>query len=130
MIDERSCGFILIDDQKRFLLLKHANGGHYDFCKGHINENENNLQCALREAREELNVSVEVIEGFEEKISYKMPNSKIKEVIFFLGIFKGEIKLQDTEITQIQLLEYHQAYELITFDTNKNILKKAKEFLD
>ena len=48
-----SCGFILADD-RGWLLCHPTNGGNrWDFPKGHVDEGESHMDCALRELCEE-----------------------------------------------------------------------------
>jgi len=51
-----SCGFLILRGQPvdSFLLMKHAR--RWDLPKGHVDEGETELQCALRELREETGI--------------------------------------------------------------------------
>lgn len=57
---ELSCGFIVIDTNTEKILAAHPTnkGNIYDIPKGHIEENETELECAIRELKEETGISV------------------------------------------------------------------------
>ena len=57
-----SCGFLIVRGNpiESFLLMKHSR--RWDLPKGHVDEGETELQCALRELREETGIAAEDIE--------------------------------------------------------------------
>ncbi|MBD3330226.1 NUDIX domain-containing protein [Candidatus Peregrinibacteria bacterium] len=132
---EKSCGIILFreEDEKKFLIL-HYPGGHFDFPKGHIEDHDNSEHdTALRELKEETGIeNIEFIDGYREEISYKphKDNDNIKLVVFFLGKTSQKHVTVSHEHLDHYWLPYDSAYNKVTFDNAKNLLKKAKEFLD
>ena len=46
---ERSYGAVVINEKREFLLIKHRNGEHWDFPKGHKEDGESSEDTALRE---------------------------------------------------------------------------------
>lgn len=134
--DEKSCGIVLFREKngENHYLLLHYPGGHWDFPKGHVEEGEKERETAARELLEETGIAdPEFLQNFREHISYKYyKESKLshKQVIFFLA---------KTEFKEIQLshehhdfiwLPYEEAYNKLTFENAKNLLKKAKSFLE
>lgn len=133
--DEKSCGIVLFrekDGEKHYLLL-HYPSGHWDFPKGHVEEGENERETAARELLEETGIAdPEFLQNFREHISYKYyKEGKLsnKQVIFFLA---------KTDLKNIQLshehhgfiwLPYDAAYQKLTFENARNLLKKTKRFL-
>ena len=58
---EKSCGAIVFrkfHGNVEILLIKHANGGHWSFPKGHVEEGETEVETATREIFEETGISV------------------------------------------------------------------------
>lgn len=55
-----SCGFIIIDSNTEKILACHPTGhaGEYDLPKGHIEEGETPIQCAVRELKEETGIEL------------------------------------------------------------------------
>ncbi len=129
MKKEKSCGCVIVDDNK-VLLVKH-NAGHWDFPKGHIENNETEEQTALREVKEETNIDVVIIPGYRYTIEYSPKENVLKEVVFFLANkISDELKPQESEISDIRWVEVNEAIEQITYDDSKNILRKIiKEVL-
>ena len=135
MKNEQSAGIVFfrkIEDRIEFLLL-HYPSGHWDLVKGHIENNETAKEAAKRESKEETGITdVKFIDGFEEEIEYyfKYDNQDIhKKVIFFLSEAKQDrITLSDEHLDFIWL-NFENATKKITFDTAKQIVKKANDLL-
>lgn len=136
IFDEKSCGIVLFreENNKRFYLVLKYPSGHFDFPKGHVEEKDSSMrQTALRELQEETGISdVEFIEGFEEKISYiyrKKGTPSNKQVIFFLGKTKSASVKISFEHLGYFWLPFDAAFNKVTFDNAKNLLKKAENML-
>ena len=135
MKNEHSAGIVFfrkIENRIEFLLL-HYPSGHWDLVKGHIESNETAKEAAKRESKEETGISdVKLIDGFEEEIEYyfRYDNQDIhKKVIFFLSETKQDrITLSDEHLDFIWL-DFENATKKITFDTAKQIVKKANDLL-
>ena len=134
MIKSKCCGSIIFrkDNGIKYLLVKHGEGGHWDFPKGHMEEGETEEETALREICEETGLKVEIIEGFKESISYfDNINKEDKTVVFFLSTTdSSEIKHITDDVVDSIWLSYEKALDKITFDSAKELLKKAEEFLN
>jgi len=67
MPQEKSAGaiiFRIIDNEPRYLLL-HYHSGHWDFSRGHIEENEDIKKTVVREVEEETGIKdLNIIDGF------------------------------------------------------------------
>ena len=57
---EKSCGCIIIDNRK--VLLVKQTSGDWGFPKGHVENNETEIETAIRETKEETNIDVEIDE--------------------------------------------------------------------
>ncbi len=133
--DEKSCGIVLfrVEDGKRFYLVLKYPGGHHDLPKGHVEDRESEHETAKRELEEETGISdVQLINGYREHISYeynRKGNRSHKQVIFFLGkTSTKEIKLSHEHLAYYWL-PYDAAFNKVTFDNAKNLLRKAEELL-
>ena len=117
-------------------LLLHYGTEHWDFVKGHIEGSETEEETLCREAEEESGLTdLKIIPGFREKISYfyrREGKTVPKDVIFFLAetntAEKG-IKLS-FEHSGYDWLMFDEAVRKVTYDSSKNVLKKANEFLN
>ena len=135
MKNEQSAGIVFfrkIENKIEFLLLNYPSG-HWDLVKGHIESNETAKDAARRESKEETGITdIELIDGFEEEIEYyfKHDNQNIhKKVTFFLSETKQNgITLSD-EHRDFIWLDFENATKKVTFDTAKQIVKKANDLL-
>ena len=87
MAKEKSCGAVVykIENGIIYFLIEKMNKGHFSLPKGHVENNETEIETALREIKEETNLYVTIDDSFAETISYKVDNGNIKDVTFFIG---------------------------------------------
>ncbi len=132
MKKESSAGAIVFyqkGSKREYLLLNYL-GGHWDFPKGHMELHENPIKTTLREIKEETDLDVKILRGFERKITYSFKHRNefiIKDVIFYLAQAKTQRIRLSSEHKGYVWLPYEKALELITF--NKEVLKDAERFL-
>ena len=73
MKKEKSCGAIVYrqrDSWVEVLLIRHKNGGHWAFPKGHVEKQETEEETALREIREETGLTVKLNTAFRHMVTY------------------------------------------------------------
>lgn len=129
MKKEKSCGCIVFNEEQKVLLVK-MNLGHWSFPKGHIEDGETEYETALRETKEETNIDCEIIEGFRYESSYSPHKGVFKDVFFFTAMAKkGNLQRQLEEIAQTDFYEVDEAKKLLTYDTDKEILRQASRFM-
>ena len=135
MAQEKSCGAVVFRKQKdsvKYLLL-HYEAGHWDFPKGHQEKNEKEEQTAAREIKEETGIEdIEFIDNFRETIKYfykKGEETVYKEVIFFLA----QTRIEDVKLSFEHIgyawVSYEHGYKKLTFNTSKELLRKANQFI-
>jgi tRNA nucleotidyltransferase (CCA-adding enzyme) len=132
MIYEKSCGAVIFTeaDGVRLYLIELMKQGHCSICKGHVEKNETEHQTAEREILEETGLSVKFIDGFRESIEYSPYEGCIKTVIFFLaGTESMDVTAQEEEVKEIKWLPFPEAMADLTFDSDRETLRKAEEFL-
>ena len=134
MAQEISSGVVVYfkDDNKILYLTLHYEGGHWDFPKVHVEENEKLEETALRETKEETNLDVELHDKFKKSLSYFFRRDGLlvsKTVYFFLGKTPNKKVKISSEHIGFKWLIFEDALELLTFDNAKEVLKKAHEFL-
>ena len=127
---EKSCGAVIFYRNKqntKVLLVKNSNGRYWSFPKGHIENDENEQETALREIKEETGLDVTLAKGFRE-ISEYCPFGKIrKRVVFFLAqAFTDSVKIQEEEIDSYIWVDLQQARKLCTYDNDLRIIEKAE----
>ena len=106
MADIKSCGFIVFRDSpnRSFLLMEHKT--RWDLPKGHVDEGESDIECALRELEEETGIQSDQIRmerGFQYQQFYRVqkdrgqPVDKTKELLIFLGWLIEDVNIEVTE---------------------------------
>lgn len=134
MIYKKSCGFVVYKEIKenRLYLIVRTSNGEYGFPKGHVETNETEYETAIRELKEETNIEIEIIEGFRRLIEYKFPNKTdvMKISVYFLGKYlRNDIIAQESEILEAMFVPFETAFELLSFEETKNILKEADTYI-
>lgn len=134
---EKSCGAVVYceagNDIQYLLVCEH--GGFWVFPKGHMEAGESEQETARREVKEETGLDVTFIEGFRVKDEHNLaregrPNT-IKQTIYFLVKYENQTFVpQESEISQIELLDYESAMAKLQFDSFKEILTRAQDFLE
>ena len=131
---EISAGVILVRNrsQREYLLLDY--GSHWDFPKGHIEPGEDPQTTAARELQEETGIrDARIVPGFKESMRYfyrKAGEGMLKVVIFFLAETPtGEVTLSH-EHSGYLWLPYEEAVKRLTFKNARELLAKARAFLD
>lgn len=133
-INELSCGIILFrkqDDKREYLLVKSTTSGNWGFSKGHANEQESELETALREVKEETNLSPQIIKGFRREVNYFTQFNTLKKVIYFLGKCNEQDKpiLDLNEIQNSSWLRYDYCMHRLLHLDQQQILQQAQEYL-
>lgn len=131
---EKSCGAIIIYNDT-YLVLKYRYG-HWGFVKGHIEADETPEETLIREVQEETGIKkkdLHIVKGFQDIISYfynKEKKAVFKEVIYLLMECTTQDVTLSYEHTDFAWLSFSEALQRITFDNDKNVLKKAHIFLN
>lgn len=133
MTFEKSCGAVVIrkKDNKIDTLLIQMLGGHWSFPKGHVENNETEIETALREIKEETNLDVVVDTRFREITTYSPKPEVLKDVIYFIAISKGDnYTIQETELKAAKWVDIYEAVSNVTYEDDKKILKKAIKYIE
>jgi 8-oxo-dGTP pyrophosphatase MutT (NUDIX family) len=153
---EKSAGVIIFRKEagKIYYLLLHypgmnRKGGHWEFTKGHIENNETEEDAAIRETREETGISdLKILPGFKEYIKYffkqnfkKEPlprniknNKKVSWIFKLVVFFVAETQIKEIKISAEHLnyiwLPFEEAVKKTTYKNSKELLKKVNDFLN
>ncbi len=131
-VQEKSCGAVIhreCDGIREYLIIRH-NGGHWSFPKGHMEQDETEVQTAMREIWEETGLHTEIDTTFRKVVTYSPKNGVMKDVVFFLAsVTGGKERAQEEEIAQLEWFSFEQACEIVTFLTDTSVLEAAEEFL-
>jgi len=126
MKKEVSCGALVYryhKGERQFLIIKHVNGGHYGFPKGHVENKETHKQTAVREIKEETNFNVFIIDKYYTKVTYSPKENVIKDVYYYIAkIIDGSLNKQDEEVSLAKWVTFSQALNHLTYDNDKKVL--------
>lgn len=121
MKKEKSCGTIIIDSNKRVLLVKQKLGW-VGFPKGHMEQGETEMETARRETKEETNLDVIVDEKKRYTISYITSTQIDKEVVYFRAkSISYSLLPQEAEIAEIMWVDIDEAKQYLSFDNLKQL---------
>ena len=119
---EKSCGCIVLNNQKEVLLIKH-NAGHWGLPKGHIEKGETEVETAIREVKEETNIDVEINTNYRYSLTYSPKEGITKEVILFVANNKtNNLKEQIEEVQEVKWFNFDDAINTITYDNSRELL--------
>ena len=133
MAYEKSCGSVLyriLFDELRVLVIKQTRNGNWSFPKGHVENEETEFETAIREVREEVGLKITPIEGFREVIRYNPRANVEKDVVYFVASGGSQrVRLQKEEVSDYKWVRPETAFKILSFQNDKEVLKKALEFL-
>jgi 8-oxo-dGTP pyrophosphatase MutT (NUDIX family) len=129
-----SCGDILYtknkEGKREYVLIMEANGS-YGVPKGHKKSGETDLDCALREIKEETGLTPTILPDMKRTIHYSMPNGNFKEVTYFVGKYDDqELIPEDSNILAAKKFTLDAALSLIKYPQVKDILVEIDYMLD
>ncbi len=121
------------DGKRRYLILRHRNGGHWSLPKGHIEPGESEEEAALRETREETGISdIKLVSGFRTVSRYSFSRRGVpveKEVVYFLGgTGQTEVRLSKEHVDW-RWADYEGALSTLTYPDTREVLRQAEEWL-
>lgn len=131
---EKSCGALVYsvqaDDRVYLLLIRHKQGGHWSFPKGHVESGETEMQTALREVKEETGVDIQILDGFREQVNYSPRPGVSKDVVYFLGYAEDTHTVRQVEeVSELGWVELDEVRYCLTYDNDKMLLSRAVQFM-
>ena len=135
--EERSAGFVLYrrrDGQRLYLVLRHRNGGHWGFPKGHIEPDEDELVAARREIAEETGIErLRPLPGFRATSTYRFargPRPVSKTVVYFLAKAETDRVRLSSEHSDAAWLAADDAKRRLTYAEGRRVLDEAEARLE
>ena len=131
---EKSCGAVVFkrtEEGIRYVILRSV-GGFCGFPKGHVEAGETEHETALREVREEVGLTVRLLDGFRVEESHPIPEKPgvMKQVVYFLADYEEQpLRPQPEEVAEVKLMSYEEAMQVMQFPNTKMVLTKAHEAL-
>lgn len=131
MIEAVSCGGVVIFRNKILLLYKNYKNKYDGWVlpKGTIEQGETHEQTALREVKEETDVTAHIIKYVgKSEYSFSVPEDIVeKEVHWYLMTSDSYYSKPQKEefFTDSGFYKYHEAWHLLKFSNEKQILEQA-----
>ena len=106
-------------------------GHHFTFPKGHVENDETEVETATREIKEETNLSVSIDTNFRMVITYSPRENVMKDVVYFVAtpVDDSLVIPQETEVETARWVSFPVASKRITHENELNVLIKANEYL-
>lgn len=137
MIEATSCGGVVIFRGKILLLYKNFKNRYEGWVlpKGTVEKGEKHVETALREVFEESGVKATVMRYIgKSEYSFSVPQDVVeKEVYWYLMMADNYYSRPQREefFVDSGYYKYHEAYHLLRFSNEKQILERAyQEYLD
>lgn len=125
---EKSCGCIIIKDNKVLLIQSTKSTFFWGFPKGHVEGNETELETATREVKEEVGLDVEINKNKRYEFDYITDNGIDKTVVLYLAKPKSEkIVIQESEVKEAGWYDFNNALDMLSFDDLKSVFKEFME---
>ena len=123
MIEVRSCGVFVMrrEPALSFLLMRHAS--RWDLPKGHVDPGESDLECALRELREETGIGPEDIDlddQFQFLSQYQVREPRLaggiahKTLRIYLGWLSRDVAIQPSEHLGFEWFKWQPPHHIQT----------------
>lgn len=131
---EKSCGAILFhkfDKEYKVLLIgfTYNNIMRWGFPKGHIENNETEIQTAIREVKEEVNLDIKILPKFREETNFIIKPYNMRKVVYYCAESKFTKAIpQEGEVEKIEWLNFEDAHKRLSYDCDKNIINKSIKF--
>lgn len=118
----KTYGCVCISPNSRFLIVKGALGNcKYSLPKGHMEGNESDLQCALRELYEETSIRPSVPYAFFTKFKHNNKKSVGGYFVFFLPNEPTPTPLDTNEILDAKWLSLEELESLDNYQCNVDL---------
>lgn len=133
MVKEYSCGAVLFTNdgnERKYVLVLEPNGA-YGFPKGHVENDESNLETAAREIKEETGIEATFLPGMKRTIRYKINSGVEKEVTLYVAKYMNQdLNPLDDDILAVKSYPLDAALSLLKFPELRNILIETDYMLE
>ncbi|MBR5420082.1 MAG: NUDIX domain-containing protein [Lachnospiraceae bacterium] len=140
MANEKSCGAIVFtyeNNVRKYVILR-GTGIYKAYCGfpgGHMEEGESERETAIREVKEETGLDVVLYDDFRTTDEHALaregrPNNRKENVYFLAEYHDQKPKAQESEVSEIVLMDYHEALESFQYEASRRELTEAEEFLN
>ena len=127
-------GIILINKNNIALIYRESHND-YSFPKGHLEENESLVECAIRETEEEIKRKVKLISEKEIYIErYTTPRNEECECHYYLGYDTGISNNDSTDTHDLIWVNFDEVEDKLSYESLKklwnNIKSEVKKYIN
>jgi len=125
----QKAGCILLNlENKTIALVYREKQKDYSFPKGHLEENESLIECAIRETAEETKFNCELLEDEPAYIeNYITPSGEDVEMYYFISKFIGVSNNDSDDTHSTFWIPYEDVYETLSYDSLKKVWSSVKD---
>ena len=121
-------GTILIDTQKKKIALVYREYlDDYSFPKGHLEENETLIECAIRETEEETKRACSLLDSEPYIITYVTSRGEEAIVYYYLCKDNGKSDNDSEDTHPVIWVDYDKVYDKLSYDNLKELWSSVKD---
>ena len=122
--------YTVLDGRRHYVLVREKNGS-YGLPKGHVEEGETLAETALREVREETNVTAVLDADTPVMVDeYPIAGGDIKRVSWFIAHYEDQTPVADrTQVLGVLVQPVETAVRTLTYGSTREILRRVDEQL-
>ena len=123
-------GIILINKNKIALIYRDYYDD-YSFPKGHLEEGESLIECAIRETEEEIKRKVKLISEKEIYIEkYKTPKNEECICYYYLGKDNGKSDNDSLETHDLVWTDFDKVNDVLSYESLKELWNSIKDIVE
>ena len=112
----KKAGCILINKEtKKIGLVYRQNKNDYSFPKGHLEEDESLIECAIRETKEEVGRNCEIVSENIYIERYVTPSGEDVEMYYYLAIDKGSYDNTNEDSHDLVWMDFDKIEETLSY---------------
>jgi 8-oxo-dGTP pyrophosphatase MutT (NUDIX family) len=117
-------------------LISVGDDNRWQLPKGLVDKGESTEDAAIREVREEAGINTKVVDRIDKIEYWYLSNEQGRRVryhkfvyFYLLRYESGDVNDHDHEVNEARWVEIEDAIEMLAFDSERKIMKRAKELI-